>query len=159
MAGSSSGACQQLLNRFGHSEFRSKEQKGAVECLLQGGTDIYVSMPTGSGKSLVYQLPALAAQGKVAFTFWLKVQKVNHGPSRWPLLSAPSSRWSRTRWSTSPEETLFPSRSTPSWGREIARGCSTILGRDHRRQSCFTSRQNSAGMVGMENAYYYTNAP
>ena len=65
MAGSSSGRCRQLLSRFGHSEFRSKEQQGAVECLLEGGRDIYVSMPTGSGKSLVYQLPAVAAEGKV----------------------------------------------------------------------------------------------
>ena len=66
MAGSSgSGSCRQLLGRFGHSEFRSKEQQGAVECLLEGGRDIYVSMPTGSGKSLVYQLPAVAAEGKV----------------------------------------------------------------------------------------------
>ena len=67
MAGSSSGPYHQLLSRFGHSQFRSKEQQGAVECLLEGGRDIYVSMPTGSGKSLVYQLPTVAAQGKVVY--------------------------------------------------------------------------------------------
>jgi ATP-dependent DNA helicase Q5 len=53
------------LHRFNHTTFRSTEQREAVEALLAGDRDVYVSLPTGSGKSLVYQLPAVAAAGKV----------------------------------------------------------------------------------------------
>ena len=50
-----------LKTVFKHSQFRSKEQKEAVKCVVDGRNDVYVSMPTGSGKSLVYQLPAVVA--------------------------------------------------------------------------------------------------
>lgn len=37
----------QLLAKFHHSQFRSQEQRGAIETLIGGGKDVYVSMPTG----------------------------------------------------------------------------------------------------------------
>ena len=55
-----------LKEHFKHDGFRSKEQEDAVKCAVKGNSDVFVSMPTGSGKSLVFQLPAvLAPKGKV----------------------------------------------------------------------------------------------
>ena len=50
-----------LRRLFGHPEFRPG-QREAVEAFL-GGRDVLAVMPTGSGKSLCYQLPALVAPG------------------------------------------------------------------------------------------------
>ena len=36
-----------LETHFGHTQFRSKEQKEAVMTLMEGKHDVYVSMPTG----------------------------------------------------------------------------------------------------------------
>lgn len=52
-----------LKTVFKHSDFKSKLQKEAIECLCEGKQDVFVSMPTGSGKSLCYQLPAVVAEG------------------------------------------------------------------------------------------------
>jgi len=50
-----------LQARFGHKDFR-KGQWESVKALL-GGKDALVVMPTGSGKSIIYQLPAVIMPG------------------------------------------------------------------------------------------------
>src|SRR3954467_1992334 len=50
-----------LLARFGHDDFQ-KGQWEPISAVLSG-RDALVVMPTGSGKSLVYQLPALMLPG------------------------------------------------------------------------------------------------
>ena len=50
-----------LTERFGHIDFQ-KGQWQAIEAILNG-RDALVVMPTGSGKSLIYQLPALMLPG------------------------------------------------------------------------------------------------
>ena len=50
-----------LAERFGHADFR-RGQWAPIEALLEGG-DALVVMPTGSGKSVIYQLPALLLPG------------------------------------------------------------------------------------------------
>jgi RecQ family ATP-dependent DNA helicase len=54
---------EQLLARFGLDAFRPG-QREAVQAALDG-RDSLVVMPTGGGKSLCYQLPALAGEGLV----------------------------------------------------------------------------------------------
>ncbi|XP_057501429.1 ATP-dependent DNA helicase Q-like 3 [Actinidia eriantha] len=48
---------------FGHSEFRGKQLQ-AIEAVLLG-RDCFCLMPTGGGKSMCYQIPALAKTGIV----------------------------------------------------------------------------------------------
>ncbi|MCM1054575.1 MAG: DNA helicase RecQ [Bacteroides sp.] len=50
-----------LKEIFGHSDFR-KGQETAVDCLMSG-RDLLSVMPTGAGKSICYQLPALMLEG------------------------------------------------------------------------------------------------
>jgi ATP-dependent DNA helicase RecQ len=52
-----------LRERFGHADFRGR-QREAVEAVLSG-RDLLLTMPTGSGKSLAYQIPALILDGLV----------------------------------------------------------------------------------------------
>ena len=56
-----SPALAELRRVFGHDRFRG-EQGEIVEQLIAGG-DALVLMPTGGGKSLCYQLPALLREG------------------------------------------------------------------------------------------------
>ena len=50
-----------LRDRFGHEAFRGR-QADAVQAVLEG-RDVFLTMPTGMGKSLVYQLPAVGGKG------------------------------------------------------------------------------------------------
>jgi ATP-dependent DNA helicase RecQ len=50
-----------LKQFFGFSDFKGN-QKAIIESLASG-KDTFVIMPTGGGKSLCYQLPALASEG------------------------------------------------------------------------------------------------
>uniref|UniRef100_A0A0N5A5G0 ATP-dependent DNA helicase n=1 Tax=Parastrongyloides trichosuri TaxID=131310 RepID=A0A0N5A5G0_PARTI len=50
-----------LREIFGHTSFRHKQKEAIVAALLKH--DVFILMPTGSGKSLCYQLPALLDEG------------------------------------------------------------------------------------------------
>jgi len=50
-----------LRERFGLEDFRGRQAE-AIEAVL-GGRDVLLTMPTGAGKSLAYQLPAVVLDG------------------------------------------------------------------------------------------------
>ncbi|XP_077591072.1 ATP-dependent DNA helicase Q5 isoform X2 [Stigmatopora nigra] len=52
-----------LKNHFGFDSFRSEVQENVVKAVINGDKDVFVCMPTGAGKSLCYQLPAVLAKG------------------------------------------------------------------------------------------------
>src|SRR6266850_21021 len=54
-------ARRMLIDRFGHEDFQ-KGQWEPISAVLSG-RDALVVMPTGSGKSVIYQLPALMLPG------------------------------------------------------------------------------------------------
>lgn len=59
--GEMSAAVGKLREVFGHSGFRNGQQ--SVVGAAMAGRDVFVLMPTGGGKSLCYQLPAVACEG------------------------------------------------------------------------------------------------
>jgi bloom syndrome protein len=49
---------------FGHSEYKGK-QKEIIEAAIQG-CDVFVLAPTGMGKSICFQVPAMADKVRVS---------------------------------------------------------------------------------------------
>ena len=52
---------QILKDIFGHDKFRSFQEE-VVDCIL-ANQDVLTILPTGGGKSLCFQIPALVMQG------------------------------------------------------------------------------------------------
>ncbi|KAK7863998.1 hypothetical protein R5R35_000105 [Gryllus longicercus] len=58
-----------LKQYFGHDGFKSDLQMQATLAVIKRKADVFISMPTGAGKSLCFQLPAVIQDGKVAVVF------------------------------------------------------------------------------------------
>ena len=81
LADTSAVSPETLLRRFGLAAFRPGQREAVAAALA--GRDSLVVMPTGGGKSLCYQLPALAGDGLVVVVS--------------PLIALMADQWRRLR--------------------------------------------------------------
>ncbi|XP_076617961.1 ATP-dependent DNA helicase Q5 isoform X2 [Colletes latitarsis] len=58
-----------LKSVFGYDDFKSDIQNRATTAIYKGKDDVFVCMPTGGGKSLCFQLPAVMKEHKVTIVF------------------------------------------------------------------------------------------
>ena len=81
-----SDAQQILESIFGYASFR-EPQRDIVQTVIDGG-DALVLMPTGGGKSLCYQAPAMANDGMAVVVSPLHHKLLPHKPkaiSKFPV--------------------------------------------------------------------------
>lgn len=79
-----------LIKVFKHDGFRSELQRDAVVEACKYHRDLFVSLPTGSGKSLIYQLPAVFGNNGLAIVVSPLVALISNQISNAKKLGIPS---------------------------------------------------------------------
>ena len=119
------GARDALRRSFGYDAFRPGQEQ-AVRGVL-AGRDTLVVLPTGGGKSLCYQVPALLLPGLTVVVSPLislmsdQVEALERRGIQATYLNSTQGRASTTRASTSPARSVRSSRSAGFRGRRFRR--------------------------------------